>query len=103
FLGVGEVGGGEVGVGGERGGEGRGWGAGRSGVSGAAGRRVAVERLRRAILGGDMAPGQRLVEEELSGMLAVTRASLRAALFDLNAEGLVEPIPNRGARGRGIT
>jgi DNA-binding GntR family transcriptional regulator len=50
-----------------------------------------------------MAPGQRLVEEELSGMLAVTRASLRAALFDLTAEGLVERIPNRGARVRVIT
>jgi len=64
---------------------------------------VAVERLRGAILGGDMAPGQRLVEEELAGMLAVTRASLRAALFDLTAEGLVERIPNRGARVRVIT
>ena len=32
-----------------------------------------------------MAPGQRLVEEELAGMLGVTRASLRAALFDLAA------------------
>jgi DNA-binding GntR family transcriptional regulator len=63
---------------------------------------VAVERLRGAILGGDMAPGQRLVEEELAGMLAVTRASLRAALFDLTAEGLVERIPNRGARVRVI-
>ena len=61
---------------------------------------MAVEWLRRAILGGDMAPGQRLVEEELAGMLAVTRASLRAALFDLTAEGLVERIPNRGARVR---
>ena len=50
-----------------------------------------------------MAPGQRLVEEELAGMLAVTRASLRTALFDLTAEGLVERIPNRGARVRAIT
>src|SRR5208283_4925403 len=63
----------------------------------------AGERLRQAILAGDMAPGQRLVEEELAGMLAVTRASLRAALFDLAAEGLVERIPNRGARVRAIT
>jgi DNA-binding GntR family transcriptional regulator len=67
------------------------------------GRRLATERLRQAILAGDMAPGQRLVEEELAGMLAVTRASLRAALFDLTAEGLVERIPNRGARVRAIT
>jgi DNA-binding GntR family transcriptional regulator len=72
-------------------------------VPGEAGRRVAVERLRQAILGGDMAPGQRLVEEELAGMLAVTRASVRAALFDLTAEGLVERIPNRGARVRVVT
>ena len=63
----------------------------------------AAERLRQAILSGDMAPGQRLVEEELAGLLAVTRASLRAALFDLTAEGLVERIPNRGARVRAVT
>jgi DNA-binding GntR family transcriptional regulator len=72
-------------------------------VAGASGRRRAVERLRQAILAGDMAPGQRLVEEELAGMLGVTRASLRAALFDLAAEGLVERVPNRGARVRAIT
>lgn len=72
-------------------------------VGGAAGRRVAVERLRQAILAGDMAPGQRLVEEELAAMLGVTRASLRAALFDLAAEGLAERVPNRGARVRAVT
>jgi DNA-binding GntR family transcriptional regulator len=72
-------------------------------LSGDRGRRLAVDRLRRAILAGDMAPGQRLVEEELAQMLAVTRASLRAALFDLTADGLVERIPNRGARVRTIT
>ena len=72
-------------------------------VAGAAGRRLAGERLRQAILAGDMAPGHRLVEEELAGMLGVTRASLRAALFDLTADGLVERIPNRGARVRAIT
>jgi DNA-binding GntR family transcriptional regulator len=72
-------------------------------LAGEPGRQSAAERLRRAILSGDMAPGQRLVEEELAGLLAVTRASLRAALFDLTAEGLVERIPNRGARVRAVT
>jgi len=72
-------------------------------LAGAPGRQRASERLRQAILAGDMAPGQRLIEEELAGMLAVTRASLRGALFDLAAEGLVERIPNRGARVRVIT
>ena len=78
-------------------------GADNAPVAGAPGRRLAAERLRRAILAGDMAPGQRLVEEELAGTLGVTRASLRAALFDLTAEGLVERIPNRGARVRAIS
>ncbi len=50
-----------------------------------------------------MAPGQRLVEEELAGLLGVTRASVRAALFDLAADGLAERIPNRGARVRAVT
>jgi len=72
-------------------------------VAGETGRRLAGERLRGAILAGDMAPGHRLVEEELAGQIGVTRASLRAALFDLVADGLVERVPNRGARVRAIT
>ena len=59
--------------------------------------------LRLAILSGDLAPGKRLVEEELAGTLGVTRQSLRAALLDLTAEGLVERIPNRGARVRVVS
>jgi len=63
----------------------------------------ALATLRQAILSGDFAPGRRLVEEELAGTLGVTRQSLRAALLDLTAEGLVERIPNRGARVRVVT
>jgi len=73
------------------------------GLTGEAGRQHAFQQLRGAIVGGDMAPGQRLVEEELAGLFGVTRASLRAALIDLTAAGLVERIPNRGARVRVIT
>ena len=72
-------------------------------VGGVRGRRLAGERLRQAIRAGDLAPGQRLVEAELAGLLGVTRASLRAALSDLAADGLVEQIPNRGARVRAVT
>jgi DNA-binding GntR family transcriptional regulator len=43
------------------------------------------------------------VEEELASLLGVTRASLRAALIDLTAEGLVERVPNRGARVRVVS
>jgi DNA-binding GntR family transcriptional regulator len=63
----------------------------------------ALTALRQAILNGDFSPGQRLVEEELASMLGVTRASLRAALIDLTAEGLVERVPNRGARVRVVS
>jgi DNA-binding GntR family transcriptional regulator len=63
----------------------------------------AFASLRQAILSGDLAPGQRLVEEELAGTLGVTRQSLRSALLDLTAEGLVERIPNRGARVRVVS
>jgi DNA-binding GntR family transcriptional regulator len=63
----------------------------------------ALAALRQAILSGDVAPGQRLVEEELASLLGVTRASLRAALIDLTAEGLVERVPNRGARVRVVS
>jgi DNA-binding GntR family transcriptional regulator len=72
-------------------------------LAGAAGRRLAGERLRQAILTGDVSHGQRLIEAELAQLIGVTRASLRAALFDLTAEGLVERIPNRGARVRTVT
>jgi DNA-binding GntR family transcriptional regulator len=70
---------------------------------GEAARARAYGALRQSILSGDVAPGQRLVEEELAGTLGVTRQSLRAALLDLTAEGLVERIPNRGARVRVVS
>lgn len=63
----------------------------------------AITALRQAILSGDVAPGQRLVEEELAAQLHVTRASLRAALIELTAEGLVERVPNKGARVRVVS
>jgi len=67
---------------------------------GAAGTRVAADALRDALTRGDLAPGQRLVEADLAELYDVTRASVRAALIDLASEGLVERIPNRGARVR---
>jgi DNA-binding GntR family transcriptional regulator len=70
---------------------------------GEAGKQAALDALRAALLGGDLAPGQRLVEAELAETFHVTRASVRAALMDLTAEGLVERIPYRGARVRVVT
>lgn len=67
------------------------------------GKQAALDALRAALLNGDMVPGQRLVEAELAEVFDVTRASVRAALIDLTAEGLVERIPNRGARVRVVS
>ncbi|MEV6307452.1 GntR family transcriptional regulator [Streptomyces sp. NPDC051840] len=71
--------------------------------SGEQAKQYALARLRQAILSGDMAPAQRLVENELAEQYEVTRASIRAALLDLASEGLVERIRNRGSRVRVVT
>lgn len=70
---------------------------------GAQGKARAVDYLRAAVLRGDVAPGQRLVEAELVETIGVTRGSVRAAIDELVAEGLLERIHNRGARVRTIT
>jgi DNA-binding GntR family transcriptional regulator len=62
-----------------------------------------ADQLRGAILAGDFAPGQRLVEADLSQILSASRAAVRAALVELSHEGLVERIANRGARVRTIS
>jgi DNA-binding GntR family transcriptional regulator len=50
------------------------------------------------IMGGDLSPGARLGEPELAERLGVSRTPVREALSRLAAEGLVELVPNRGAR-----
>ncbi|CAN5913784.1 GntR family transcriptional regulator [soil metagenome] len=55
------------------------------------------ERLRRWILEGEYEPDERLVEEQLAERLGVSRTPIRQALTMLEAEGLVELTPNRGA------
>ncbi|WP_405664148.1 GntR family transcriptional regulator [Streptomyces sp. NBC_01166] len=72
-------------------------------TSGEQARQLALTRLRQAILRGEMAPAQRLVENELAEQFGVTRASVRAALIELESEGLVERIRNRGSRVRVVS
>ncbi|HEX8345840.1 MAG TPA: GntR family transcriptional regulator [Actinoplanes sp.] len=59
---------------------------------------LAVMRLSREILSGRSDPGERLVEEQLTRRLGISRAPLREALRLLAQQGLVEHIPRRGAR-----
>ncbi|MBL7260330.1 GntR family transcriptional regulator [Paractinoplanes lichenicola] len=59
---------------------------------------LAVERVRREILSGRTEPGERLVEEQLTRQLGISRAPLREAMRLLAQQGLVEHIPRRGAR-----
>lgn len=60
-------------------------------------------RIREDIIAGTYAPGQRLVEAELCETLHASRATVRAALAELDHEGLVERIAHRGARVRTVT
>jgi DNA-binding GntR family transcriptional regulator len=62
-----------------------------------------VVAVREAIVRGDFAPNQRLVEADLSAQFSASRASVRAALIELANEGLVERVQNRGARVRSIS
>ena len=62
-----------------------------------------VDALRGAIVDGEFAPNQRLVEADLSERFGASRGSIRTALLELTAEGLVERVQNRGARVRAIS
>lgn len=57
----------------------------------------ATDRLRALIRSGELPPGTRLLEMELSELLGVSRQPIREALRNLEREGLVEITPNRGA------
>lgn len=54
-------------------------------------------RLRALIVEGEYLPDERLVEEHLAERLGVSRTPVRQALTTLEAEGLVEIAPNKGA------
>lgn len=62
-----------------------------------------TQQIRDAILGAEFAPHQRLIEADLSERYDASRASVRTALLNLANEGLVERVPNRGARVRAIS
>ena len=61
------------------------------------------EKLRAAIVRGEIAPNSRLVESDVVMSFHMTRAAVRNALIRLEQEGLVVREPHRGARVRQVT
>ena len=66
-------------------------------------RDVVFNTLRKAILKGELKPGERLMEIALAERLGVSRTPVREAMRKLELEGLVVMIPRRGAQVANIT
>lgn len=66
-------------------------------------RQQVLTDLRAAIIDGRLAPGARLVERDLTESMGVSRTVVREALRQLEAEGLVANIPNKGPVVRTLT
>jgi DNA-binding GntR family transcriptional regulator len=62
-----------------------------------------LTRLRDYIVEGNIPDGSRVPERQLCEMLQISRTPLREALKVLASEGLVELLPNRGARVRQLS
>jgi DNA-binding GntR family transcriptional regulator len=62
-----------------------------------------ADELRRGIKSGRFAPGQRLIEADLTRLLNVSRGPLREAMARLAGDGLVRIEPNRGVTVRTLT
>ncbi len=60
-------------------------------------RDVVFNTLRRAILTGQLKPGERLMEVHLANKLGVSRTPIREAIRKLELEGLVVMVPRKGA------
>jgi DNA-binding GntR family transcriptional regulator len=63
----------------------------------------AYEGLRSLLLSGDIAPGTRLTEAELTTMFNVSRSTMRSVLVQLAQEGYVTSEVNRGVRTRNFS
>jgi DNA-binding GntR family transcriptional regulator len=61
------------------------------------------EKLREAIVRGEIAPNSRLVEADISSYFEMSRAAVRDSLIRLEQEGLVVREPHRGARVRQVS
>jgi DNA-binding GntR family transcriptional regulator len=61
-------------------------------------RDLAADRLRTAIIDADFTFGELLSENTLAALLGISKTPIHEALMQLRTEGLVEILPQRGAR-----
>lgn len=61
-------------------------------------RDMVFQTLRKAIITGELLPGERLMETKLGDKLGVSRTPIREAIRKLELEGLVTMVPRRGAQ-----
>lgn len=66
-------------------------------------RDIVFNTLRKAILKGELAPGERLMEKQLAEKMGVSRTPIREAIRKLELEGLVIMVPRKGAEVAMIT
>src|SRR6058998_1823102 len=55
-----------------------------------------AQKLRDAILAGQLKPGERLVEQKLAANLGIGQPTLREALKELEFQGFVRKSPKKG-------
>jgi len=55
------------------------------------------DKLRNAIIYGELSPGEKLSEVELAGSFNTSRTPIREAFRQLQTEGYISVVPNRGA------
>ncbi len=72
-----------------------------AGIGATTAMRVAAD-LRRRILVGELAPGQRLKIDEVAALCDVSHMPVREALHELESEGVLDVFPHRGAVVRGV-
>ncbi|MFV0516676.1 MAG: GntR family transcriptional regulator [Aminipila sp.] len=62
-----------------------------------------VEILRERILKGEYVIGEKIVENQIASEFMVSRTPIRDAFRQLEIEGLIDYIPNRGSFAKGFT
>lgn len=64
---------------------------------------MVFDSLRKAIVTGDLKPGERIMEAQIADRLGVSRTPVREAIKKLEKEKLIEMVPRKGAYVARIT